>query len=138
MDLEEVLGDITQYGGDLAEVFELDSANQSLLNTAESLSNLQAQLRNSIDLFNQFQAAQSSSNPSDNYNTITSAAEGAKKLWDQGWVGKDDFTSFAQLIAPNGTSMEDAIKNFETNYTHVKKYLTEETVNYCISNRYTL
>jgi hypothetical protein len=31
------------------------------------------------------------------------------------------------LIAPNGTSYEDAINGFEQNYEHVKRYLTEDT-----------
>jgi hypothetical protein len=40
--LETVLGDVAKYGGQFAEVFSLDAANQSLYNTANALSNVQS------------------------------------------------------------------------------------------------
>ena len=132
--LAGVLMDVGKYGSEFADVFALDSVNQGLHSTIDTLSSLQGELRNSIDLFSKLQAAQSSANPSDNYNTITSAGETAKELWDQGWTGKDDFTSFAELIAPNWDQenetfdewAENAVVNFEQNYEKVKKYLTED------------
>ena len=132
--LAGVLMDVGKYGSEFADVFALDSVNQGLHSTIDTLSSLQGELRNSIDLFSKLQEAQSSANPSDNYNTITSAGETAKELWDQGWTGKDDFTSFAELISPNWDQenetfdewAENAVVNFEQNYEKVKKYLTED------------
>lgn len=62
--------------------------------------------------------------------TIRGGMESADKLYDQGWWGKDDFTSYAQLIATNDQLKDKtgwaAIDAYETNREAVKRYLTED------------
>ena len=78
-------------------------------------------------MLNAYTAAQSSANASDSYNTIVSGKKGADELWDQGWVGKDDFTTYAQLLAQEGETLYEAVSNYEVNAERMSKYLTEDT-----------
>ena len=113
---------------DFADILNLQDANTDILHTIDNLQAMKEEMLSLTSQLGRYQAALQTANMSDNMQTIRGGLEGAKKLWDQGWIGKDDFTTFANLLATNSEiGTEDAIINFEKNYEARKKYLTEDT-----------
>ena len=107
-------------------MLDLTEANQNIQDTILNLQALEEELRKSQSDMGRYQLAQQTANPSDNMQTIRSGMESAKKLWDQGWIGKDDFTTFADLIATNAQrGTDEAVLHFKENYDAIQKYMTE-------------
>lgn len=115
---------------DYAKIFDLDEENQGILQTITNLQSLEEEILANSSALGQYQAALSSANWSDPMQTIRGGMESADKLYDQGWWGKDDFTSYAQLIATNEQLQDKtgwaAIEAYEENREAVKRYLTED------------
>ena len=113
---------------DFNKIFDLKQANENILSNIDTLQSYKEELLQVTSALGRYQLAQSTANWSDPMQTIRGGMEGAKKLWDQGWVGRDDFTTFADLIATNAQLGTDAaITSFKENYDAVQKYLTENT-----------
>lgn len=111
-----------------ARIMDMAETNQGILQTIDQLQAAKEEALALSSALGKYQNALSTPNWSDPMQTIRGGMEGAKKLWDQGWVGRDDFTTFANLIATNAeVDTEDAIINFEKNYERMSKYLTEDT-----------
>lgn len=115
---------------DYAKIFDLDEENQGILQTITNLQSLEEEILANSSALGQYQAALSSANWSDPMQTIRGGMESADKLYDQGWWGKDDFTTYANLIATNDQLKDKtgwaAIDAYETNREAVKRYLTED------------
>lgn len=114
-------------GDEYARILALADENAQLQNQIDYWDNLTSEIRGATSMIAMYKAALNSSNPSDNYNTVTSGKEGADKLYEQGWTGKDDFQSYALLIAKDGSTIEDAVLNYEENSKRMERYLTEDT-----------
>lgn len=111
----------------LQKLFDLTEANETLEATILRTQALKEELLMAQSALGRYQLAQSSANPSDNMQTIRGGLENAKKLYDQGWVGKDDFTTFAELLATEAEiASGTAVENFEKNYEKAQRYLTED------------
>ena len=115
---------------DYAKIFDLDEENQGILQTITNLQSLEEEILANSSALGQYQAALSSANWSDPMQTIRGGMESADKLYEQGWWGKDDFTTYANLIATNDQLKDKtgwaAIDAYETNREAVKRYLTED------------
>ena len=114
---------------DYQNLLDFTNENQNISDTIRNLQGLKEEILQAKSALGQYQLAQSSWNPSDNMQTIRSGMENAYKLWEQGWYGKDDYTSFAKLLATeaqikNGTYADSDV--FKTNYEASKRYLTED------------
>lgn len=68
------------------------------------------------------QATKSADDDAD-YNAFVSGLKSAKKEWDAGKVGTDQFKTMAGLISPTGKTDD---KNFKENYDHIMKYFTSD------------
>lgn len=113
---------------DYQRMFDLTQANNNIRETILNLQALQEELKYQQSALGKYQLAQSTANASDNMQTIRGGLEGAKQLYDQGWIGKDDFTTFADLIATDAEiAAGTAVENFEKNYERVQRYLTENS-----------
>lgn len=66
--------------------------------------------------------AQSTENAGDKYTNMVTGLKNAKELYNKGFVGTDDFKSFAKMISPTGAT---DVANFEENYNKAKRYLTD-------------
>lgn len=115
---------------DYARIFDLDEENQGILQTITNLQSLEEEILANTSALGQYQTALNSANWSDPMQTIRGGMEDADKLYEQGWWGKDDFTSYANLIATNDQLQDKtgwaAIEAYETNREAVKRYLTED------------
>ena len=87
---------------------------------------VQSEIRGATSLLKQYNDAQSTPNESDNYAAIVSGKKNADELYKQGWITKDDFTSYANMLGQYGDSEEDNIRNYKTNAKRLSKYLTED------------
>lgn len=113
---------------DYQKMFDLTEENANIKETILNLQALQEELKYQQSALGKYQLAQSTANASDNMQTIRGGLEGAKELYDQGWIGKDDFTTFADLIATDAEiAAGTAVENFEKNYERVQRYLTENS-----------
>ena len=109
-----------------ARIMDMSKTNQDILQTIDQLQAAKEEALALSSALGKYQNALSTPNWSDPMQTIRGGMEGAKKLFDQGWIGRDDFTTFANLIATNAeVDTEDAIINFKKNYERVGRYLTE-------------
>ena len=98
----------------------------SLADMQQAQSQYHALYKQQQELFSdygQWQQAQSTANAGDKYNNMVSGLETAKKAFDAGEVGTDDFKTFAKMISPSGST--DAA-NFAENYGKAARYLTED------------
>ena len=112
---------------DFAEILNLQQANEDI---QKNINNLQAQKEALLAMnsaLGRYTMAQSTPNWSDPMQTIRNGREEAQKLYDQGWWGKDDLTSYAELIATNAEiAAGTIIDNFEKNMEETNPYLTED------------
>ena len=123
--------------------YATDEAAQAINNQIVSLSESQAaiqdnisswaryrdELLSTVNALNAWNEASQSANPSDVYNSITGGWSGFEDLHKKGWVGKDDYQSYATLLT--GVENSDAIMEdsfYENVQKMAKRYLTEDTV----------
>ena len=110
-----------------SKIFDLSEANFNIQSNLDQLQAMKEQILATQSYLGQYQMAQSSWNFSDPMQQIRGGLEGAKQLYDQGWWGKDDFTSFAKMIATNEQLQQETfVDNFMDNYQRAQKYLTED------------
>lgn len=114
-------------GDEYAEIFELADANETLASHIQYWQDVESEIRGSISLLQQYNEAQSTPNLSDPYNTFVAGMQNAKDLFDQGWIGKDDVTTYAMAIAGYGQSEDEAIASFSENLARMERYFTEDT-----------
>lgn len=113
-------------GVDLDKLYSLDRENTGLENQISEWQALQSEIRGAISLLKQYEDAQSTPNASDPYQEIVSGKEKADELYNQGWIDKDDFTSYAMLISGFNESIDEAVANYEQNSKKMERYLTED------------
>lgn len=101
-------------------------AQEDLNATQQAQSQYYAQYQQQKQLFSDYaewQRATQTANSGDKYLSMVSGLEAAKKSFDAGEVGTDDFKTFAKMISPSGST--DAA-NFAENYGKAARYLTED------------
>ena len=101
-------------------------AQEDLNATQQAQSQYYAQYQQQKQLFSDYaewQRATQTANSGDKYLSMVSGLETAKKAFDAGEVGTDDFKTFAKMISPSGST--DAA-NFAENYGKAARYLTED------------
>nr|WP_297935716.1 hypothetical protein [uncultured Lachnoclostridium sp.] len=101
-------------------------AQEDLNATQQAQSQYYAQYQQQKQLFSDYadwQRATQTENSGDKYLSMVSGLETAKKAFDAGEVGTDDFKAFAKMISPSGST--DAA-NFAENYGKAARYLTED------------
>ena len=126
MSLEDLLSDASNME-EFKDAFDLEAENQQLNNYIQGLAFLRQELFGSISLMKEYKDALQTPNISDNYNTIVSGLEGANKLAEQGWWGKDDFVTYANMLAGYNETETEAVDNYIANRDRLKKYMTEDT-----------
>lgn len=124
--LQRILSDTANMSA-YSEIFNLASENAGLQSQIQQWQALSSEIRGAMSLLGQYESAQSSANASDNYGKVVSGKETADKLYEQGWTTKDDFTSYAMLLAENGATLEEAVLNYEENSKRFERYLTEDS-----------
>ena len=109
------------------EALEKQKQAQEDLNvTQQAQSQYYAQYQQQKQLFSDYaewQRATQTENSGDKYLSMVSGLDTAKKAWDAGEIGTDDFKSFAKIISPSGAT--DPV-NFAENYTKAARYLTSD------------
>lgn len=101
-------------------------AQEDLNATQQAQSQYYAQYQQQKQLFSDYaewQRATQTENSGDKYLTMVSGLDTAKKAWDAGEIGTDDFKSFAKMISPSGAT--DPV-NFAENYAKAARYLTSD------------
>lgn len=101
-------------------------AQEDLNATQQAQSQYYAQYRQQKQLFSDYaewQRATQTENSGDKYLSMVSGLDTAKKAWDAGEIGTDDFKSFAKMISPSGAT--DPV-NFAENYAKAARYLTSD------------
>lgn len=113
---------------------------ESVTNQISSLNEVQATLQDNIstwalyrdqllaatNAWNEWQTAQASANASDPYKSMKSAWDSFKEAHEQGWVGTDDYLSYARLLT--GVTDEDTLmsdKLFEQAKKTQERYFTD-------------
>lgn len=130
----ENLKKILDSGVGDARIFELNQLNTDLSDDISEWESLASEIRGTISLLQQYQDAQKTSNLGDAYEQVKSGLKGADELYEQGWLGRDDFTSFAKLLAKNGASEAEAVEQYEANRERFKRYLETDTAEEGILN----
>ena len=131
------LQDILDSGIGDPTIFELNDLNTDLSKEISQWEALSAEIRGTMSLLQQYKDAQSTSNLGDYYETIKSGLKGADELYEQGWLGRDDFISYAKLLAKNGATDEEAVAQYEQNRQRFAKYLETDTAEEGILNFWT-
>ena len=101
-------------------------AQEDLNATQQAQSQYYAQYQQQKQLFSDYaewQRATQTENSGDKYLSMVSGLDTAKKAWDTGEIGTDDFKSFAKMISPSGAT--DPV-NFAENYAKAARYLTSD------------
>lgn len=101
-------------------------AQEDLNATQQAQSQYYAQYKQQKQLFSDYaewQRATQTENSGDKYLSMVSGLDTAKKAWDAGEIGTDDFKSFAKMISPSGAT--DPV-NFAENYAKAARYLTSD------------
>lgn len=101
-------------------------AQEDLNATQQAQSQYYAQYQQQKQLFSDYaewQRATQIENSGDKYLSMVSGLDTAKKAWDAGEIGTDDFKSFAKMISPSGAT--DPV-NFAENYAKAARYLTSD------------
>lgn len=101
-------------------------AQEDLNATQQAQSQYYAQYQQQKQLFSDYaewQRATQTENSGDKYLSMVSGLDTAKKAWDAGKIGTDDFKSFAKMISPSGAT--DPV-NFAENYAKAARYLTSD------------
>lgn len=104
----------------------LKTAQEQLAEMQHAQSQYYAQYQQQKQLFSDYaewQRATQTENSGDKYLSMVSGLDTAKKAWDAGEIGTDDFKSFAKMISPSGAT--DPV-NFAENYTKAARYLTSD------------
>lgn len=104
----------------------LKTAQEQLAEMQQAQSQYYAQYQQQKQLFSDYaewQRATQTENSGDKYLSMVSGLDTAKKAWDAGEIGTDDFKSFAKMISPSGAT--DPV-NFAENYTKAARYLTSD------------
>lgn len=101
-------------------------AQEQLAEMQQAQSQYYAQYQQQKQLFSDYaewQRATQTENSGDKYLSMVSGLDTAKKAWDAGEIGTDDFKSFAKMISPSGAT--DPV-NFAENYAKAARYLTSD------------
>lgn len=104
----------------------LKTAQEQLAEMQQAQSQYYAQYQQQKQLFSDYaewQRATQTENSGDKYLSMVSGLDTAKKAWDAGEIGTDDFKSFAKMISPSGAT--DPV-NFAENYVKAARYLTSD------------
>lgn len=104
----------------------LKTAQEQLAEMQQAQSQYYAQYQQQKQLFSDYaewQRATQTENSGDKYLSMVSGLDTAKKAWDAGEIGTDDFKSFAKMISPSGAT--DPV-NFAENYAKAARYLTSD------------
>lgn len=104
----------------------LKTAQEQLTEMQQAQSQYYAQYQQQKQLFSDYaewQRATQTENSGDKYLSMVSGLDTAKKAWDAGEIGTDDFKSFAKMISPSGAT--DPV-NFAENYAKAARYLTSD------------
>ena len=134
---EELNRILSEHPEGFDEIYALDSANNSLREQIVNWEGISAEIRGAMSLLSQYNEAQSSANASDNYNTVRGGLKNADELYKQGAITRDDFTSYALLIAKNGATIEEAVTEYADNRERMKRYLETETEKEGLDNFFT-
>ena len=134
-ELQEILASGNRE--DYSKIFELNDLNTDLSADISQWESLAAEIRGTISLLQQYQNAQSSSNASDAYETVRGGLKGADELYRQGYYTKDDFTSYAKLLARNGATLEEAVMQYQQNRERFSRYLETDTAFEGVNNFWT-
>lgn len=102
---------------------QLDEADASVFTDyCEQIIN---SIKATTSAFDEWQTALSSSNQGANYDTIQGQLETMKSMYDEGWIGTDDFKTFAAMVDKYGVA---SIENFESSYAKASRYITEDKI----------
>lgn len=100
----------------------LDSELEKVQSRFKIFDQLGAEGLNSNKHFDAIAAADETRNAGDDYVQADSYLDEAKKMYDKGLIGTDDFKARAAYFSPTGATDPD---NFIENYKKAKNYLTE-------------
>lgn len=125
-ELTDAFDETDAHFQDYQKIWAAYSENTSIGANIEDLRRQQSEIRASVSLMQEYRNALTTANMNANYLTTQSGMEGAQKLYNQGWVGTDDFLTYAKLIGQNGDDAVTAAENFESNLAEIQRYLTED------------
>ena len=123
---DEIASEIGISSDNLNEFNSLLGQNDGLRDDIAQWQQIQYGIIGATSLLKQYNDAQSTPDESDAYAAIVKGKENADELYKNGWITKDDFTSYANLVAGYGESDIDAIQNYKKNVERLKKYMTTD------------
>lgn len=124
--ISDVAQQIDMSASKLGEFQDLADDNDGLRESIAYWQQIQYELLGANSLLKQYNDAQSTPDESDAYAAIVKGRENADELYKNGWITKDDFTSYANLVAGYGESNIEAIQNYKKNVERLKKYMTTD------------
>lgn len=124
--INDVAQKIDMSASSLEKFQDLASDNDGLRENIKGWQQVQYELLGANSLLKQYNDAQSTPDESDAYSAIVKGKENADELYKNGWITKDDFTSYANLVAGYGESEIEAIQNYKKNVERLKKYMTTD------------
>lgn len=124
--ISDVVQQIDMSASKLGEFQDLADDNDGLRKSIAYWQQVQYELLGANSLLKQYNDAQSTPDESDAYSAIVKGRENADELYKNGWITKDDFTSYANLVAGYGESEIEAIQNYKKNVERLKKYMTTD------------
>lgn len=123
---DQVASEIEMSTDDLNKFNDLLGQNDDLRKDISQWQQIQYEILGATSLLKQYNDAQSTPDESDAYSAIVKGKENADELYKNGWITKDDFTSYANLVAGYGESDIEAIQNYKKNVERLKKYMTTD------------
>ena len=124
--INDVSKNIEISAENLSKFQNLATQNDGLRENIKGWQQVQYELLGANSLLKQYNDAQSTPDESDAYSAIVKGRENADELYKNGWITKDDFTSYANLVAGYGESEIEAIQNYKKNVERLKKYMTTD------------
>ncbi|MDE5776998.1 MAG: hypothetical protein K2I10_00570, partial [Lachnospiraceae bacterium] len=134
VDLEDALngstGELNDFLSSLDEIERVDIQNtidqmQTLSDTINEYDALEAKIRATTSALNDYVRATSTANNADNFDTARGGLENAKKMYENGWTGKDDYKTYIDYIGKYNEEMNN-YQSPEDYFNRAKRYLTED------------
>lgn len=125
-DLSKVIDESNKNWDTYSDVWQTYNENTGIGNTILDLQRQQSEIRATVSLMQEYRNALTTPNMNANYLATQTGKEGADKLFKQGWLGTDDFVTYARLIGTNDDDDFSATLNYKKNSERMKRYLTED------------
>lgn len=123
-DLAETIG---LSSDEIQKFTELQGQSDTARQEISTWQQIQSEIRGATSLLKQYNDAQSTPKERSSYQSVVEARKTADELYKNGWYQDDQLVAFAKLIAKNGATEEEAIKDLKKNEKKNGKYLTEDS-----------